>query len=140
MSRIRTSRSRVAVLATATTAAVLLGSAALTACGGVNRAIDCAKTAASIAGDVQDLQNSATNVGQISDASRRTNTVNALDKVERDLKKLGGKNRDSDMDKAVDDLDTAVHNARTAADQGKTPDLKPVGSAASHLTGVCTRG
>ena len=139
MSRTRTSRRRT-VLATTTAVAVLLGGAALTACDGVHRALDCARTAASIAGDVQDLQNSATNVGQVSDASRRKNTVNSLDKVERDLKKLGGKDRGKDVNKAVDDLDTAVHNARTAADQGKTPDLAPVGSAASHLTGVCAKG
>jgi hypothetical protein len=139
MSRTRTSRRRTAVAST-TAVAVLLAGATLTACAGVHRAIDCAKTAASIAGDVQDLQNSATNVGQVSDASRRKDTVNALDKVDRDLKKLGGKKRGSDVDKAVDDLDTAVHNARTAADEGRTPDLKPVGSAASHLTGVCAKG
>lgn len=128
---------RLAVAAT-TAAAVLLSAAALVSCDSVDRALDCAKTAASIAGDVQDLQNSATNIGQVSDASRRHDTVDALDKVQRDLKKLH--TNDADVGKAVDDLDTAVHNARTAADDGRTPDLTPVGTAASHLTVTCAHG
>lgn len=127
---------RLAVALAAVTTA--LCATALVSCDSVNRALDCAKTAASIAGDVQDLQNSATNIGQVSDAGRRRDTVDALDKVHSDLKKLDP--GDKDVRKAADNLDTAVSNARAAAADGRTPDLKPVTSAAGHLTGACTHG
>ncbi|MEW2517743.1 hypothetical protein [Actinacidiphila alni] len=125
-------------LAAVGTGALLLTASVLVACDNVDRALDCAKTAASIAGDVQDLQNSATNIGQVSDANRRHDTRAALDKVQRDLKNLNTDN--AKVSKAVDDLDTAVRNARTAADDGRTPDLTPIGTAASHLTVTCAHG
>ncbi|WP_225849242.1 hypothetical protein [Streptomyces sp. HPF1205] len=112
----------------------------LTGCQGARRALDCAKTAATIAGDLQDLQSTATNVGQVSDPSRRQATVTALDKVRSDLKGLDDRTDDSDVHAAVDNLDTAVRNARASAAVGTTPDLKPVASAAGHLTTACASG
>ncbi|MFG1805904.1 hypothetical protein [Streptomyces sp. NPDC049040] len=127
--------------ATATAgAAVLLAAAALTGCGGVDRALDCARTATTVAGDIQDLQSTATNIGQVSDPGRRHATVAALDKVHADLRNLGGRTDDSDLGSAISDLDTAVRDARASAAKGDTPDLHPVARAAGHLTDVCTPG
>jgi hypothetical protein len=112
----------------------------LTGCGGAQRALDCARTATTIAGDLQDLQSTATNVGQVSDPGRRKATVAALDKVRADLRKLDDRTDDSDVHAAVGDLDTAVRNARTSAQHGTAPDLGPVGSAAGHLTTACAPG
>ncbi|MBM9508800.1 hypothetical protein [Actinacidiphila acididurans] len=122
------------------TAALAVGGLAVTACDSAQRAWDCAKTAATIAGDLQDLQSTATNIGQVSDPGRRQATVDALDKVRTDLRSLGDRGHDSDVTQAVDRLDAAVRTARTTAAAGRTPDLRPVGSAASHLTSACTPG
>jgi hypothetical protein len=129
---------RTATLAAALT--VPLACLVLTGCAGVNRALDCAETAATVAGDIQDLQNAATNIGQVTDGSRRQATVSALDNVRADLKDLGGRTSDSDVTQAVADLDAAVRDARTSAAGGATPDLDPLVSAAARLTGVCTPG
>jgi hypothetical protein len=134
MNRRRTATS----VATAISALLLAGT--LTACNSVTRALDCAKTAATIAGDIQDLQSTATNIGQASDPSRRKATRDALDKVQSDLSDVGDRGHDSDVDHAVSDLSASVHTARTTAADGRNPDLKPVASAASRLTDVCTPG
>ncbi|WP_329178678.1 hypothetical protein [Streptomyces sp. NBC_01477] len=125
---------------TACTALLLAATAALTGCDSVDRALDCARTAATVAGDLQDLQSTATNIGQVSDPTRRHATVAALDKVRADLKNLGDRTDDSDVGTAADDLDTAVRNARTSAAAGRNPDLRPVTRAAGHLTDICTPG
>lgn len=122
-------RTTAAVCTAALLAATGLG---LTGCSSVNRALDCAKTAATVAGDIQDLQNSLTNAGPA--------TVDSLDRIQDDLNSLGDRTQDSDITRAVGDLETAVRDARTSAAAGKTPDLGPVTSAASGLTDVCTPG
>lgn len=129
-------RTRAAVLPLA----ALLFAATLTACHGVTRALDCARTAATVAGDVQDLQSNATNIGQVSDPSRRKATVKALDKVQTDLDRIGDRRHDPDVSHAVSDLSASVRRARTSAADGHNPDLRPVGSAAGHLTAVCAQG
>ncbi|WP_335977782.1 MULTISPECIES: hypothetical protein [Streptomycetaceae] len=136
-----TPAARLPVPAAALPAAVLLLTAFLTtACqGAAARALDCAKTAAAIAGDIQDLQSTATNVGQVSDAGRRKDTVSALDKVQKDLNRLGS-GHGSDVGHAASDLSTSVRHARTTAAGGHDPDLRPVASAAGRLTVVCAKG
>jgi hypothetical protein len=119
--------------------AALVLAVTLTGCHGVTHALDCARTAATIAGDIQDLQGTATNIGQVSDASRRKATVNALDKVQGDLDHVAGPH-DPGVDHAVSRLSTAVRQARAAAVDGRDPDLRPVASAAGGLTDVCTPG
>jgi hypothetical protein len=122
-------RTAAAVCTTALLAATGLG---LAGCSSVNRALDCAKTAATVAGDIQDLQNSLTNAGPA--------TVDSLDRIQDDLNGLGDRTNDADVNQAVTRLETAVRDARTSAAAGKTPDLRPVTSAASGLTDVCTPG
>jgi hypothetical protein len=124
-------------VAPAAAVAVLLASG-LTACHGGTRALDCARTAATVAGDVQDLQSTATNIGQASDPGRRKATVAALDKVRNDLDRMGDRRHDPEVSRAVSDLSTSVREARTSAAHGDEPDLHPLTTATGHLTAVCT--
>jgi hypothetical protein len=101
------------------------------------QALDCGKTAISIAGDVQDLKDSATNVGQITDESRRQNTINALKKIGSDAEKLKGSGNKGDLGKRLDDLNSAVSKAEDTATAGKQVDVGPVLSAAAEVGKLC---
>jgi hypothetical protein len=118
-------------------AAAGLSTAALVGCsaGAVDRALDCAQTAATVARDVQDLQNVVGNAG-----NSPQDAATALDRISQDLKNLGKKTSGADVSKAVDELQKAVRNARTAADSGTVPDVTPVAYAAGALTKVCAPG
>lgn len=121
-------------VAVAALAGVLFATPLMTGCDAVDKAIDCLQTADTIADNVTDLQQaveSATN--------DPTKADDALDAIEKDLNKIGDKTDDTDVNKAVDDLRSAVHNVRTAMKGGdRTPDLTPVTDAAGELTKVCT--
>ncbi|MCM2419578.1 MULTISPECIES: hypothetical protein [Streptomyces] len=126
-------RRRITVAALAAAAALTLPAAA--GCSAIDKALDCAHVAAAVAGDVQNLQNAVGNAG-----NSPQDAVNALDQISRDLKDVGNKTGNADVSKAVNDLNTAVKNARTAANNGTTPDVTPVADAAGELTKVCTPG
>ncbi|MBR7679112.1 hypothetical protein KDA82_40515, partial [Streptomyces daliensis] len=64
----------------------------------------------------------------------------SLDRIDKNLDKIGDSTGDADVNKAVDDLQTAVKDADKAVDEGRTPDVKPVGDAADELTKVCSSG
>lgn len=118
----------------ATAAAVALTVTALTGCDAVGKALDCVQTADSIADSVTDLQQAVRNA-----ADDPTKTDDALRAIENNLEKIGDKTDNTDVNKAVDDLDKAVGNVRTALKNGDdTPDLTPVTDAAGELTKVCT--
>ncbi|MFI2640388.1 hypothetical protein [Streptomyces sp. NPDC018610] len=118
----------------ATTAAVALTLSALTGCDAMNKALDCVQAADSIADGVTDLQQAVQNA-----ADDPTQTDQALRSIENNLKKIGDKTDDADVNKAVDDLGKAVDNVRTAIRNGDdTPDVSPVTDAAGELTKVCT--
>ncbi|MFF8590768.1 hypothetical protein ACF061_04905 [Streptomyces sp. NPDC015220] len=118
----------------ATTAAVALTLSALTGCDAMNKALDCVQTADTIADSVTDLQQAVQNA-----ADDPAQTDDALRSIERNLKKIGDRTDDADVNKAVDDLGKAVDNVRTAIGDGdKTPDVSPVTDAAGELTKVCT--
>jgi phage-related protein len=127
------SRTRLGV----TLAAAGLSTAALVGCsvGAVDKALDCAQTAATVAQDVQDLQNVVGNAG-----NSPQDAATALDRISQDLKNLGKKTSGADVGKAVDELQKAVRNARTAADNGTVPDVTPVAYAAGALSKVCAPG
>lgn len=141
----RASRRPSATAVAAVFAALALAAGATACDGAAARAWDCAKTAATIAGDVQDLESTATNIGQVSEDARRQDTVDALDKLQSDLDTIGRRDGDGNSDKdggsatkkAVSRLSDSVHTARDQAQDGRTPDLKPVASAAGHFTDVC---
>ncbi|MDJ0344402.1 hypothetical protein QMK19_29995 [Streptomyces sp. H10-C2] len=126
-------RRRITLAAIAAAAALTLPAAA--GCSAIDKALDCAHVAATVAGDVQNLQNAVGNAG-----NSPQDAVNALDQISRDLKDVGSKTGNADVGKAVTDLTTAVQNARTAANKGTTPDITPVADAAGELTKVCTPG
>ncbi|MFF2145812.1 hypothetical protein [Kitasatospora sp. NPDC058190] len=118
-------------------AVALLAAAPLfTACKNADQALDCGKRAISLTGDVQDLTDSALNVGQITDDSRRKHTVAALKKIVDDAGKIrhdgGGK-----VDAAADKLSKAAGDAEDAVSKGKQPDFGPIGDAAGELTKAC---
>ncbi|MFG2883843.1 hypothetical protein ACGFYV_16330 [Streptomyces sp. NPDC048297] len=129
----RRRRGRTTAIAAAV-AAVALTAGLTTGCDAVNKALDCVQTADSIADSVTDLQqaveNAASDPGQADDS---------LDSIQRDLKKIGDRTDNADVNKAVDDLSKAVENVRTSIRNGdNTPDVSPVTDAAGELTKVCT--
>ncbi|MFI6016098.1 hypothetical protein ACIBCP_00625 [Streptomyces sp. NPDC051287] len=127
----RRGRRITAIAAVTATAALTLG---LTGCDAVDKALDCVQTADSIADSVTDLQQAVENA-----ADDPTKTDASLDSIQSNLGKIGDRTDDADVNKAVDDLDKAVDNVRTALKNGdSTPDVTPVTDAAGELTKVCT--
>ena len=96
-------------LAAAATA-LLVAAPLFTACKNADQALDCGKRAISLTGDVQDLTDSAINVGQITDEGRRKHTVDALKRIVDDVKKIR-KDGDGKLDAAADKLSRAVDKA-----------------------------
>jgi predicted nucleic acid-binding Zn-ribbon protein len=124
-------RRRTAVLA-AVAALVVLPAAV--GCDAVSKALDCVQTADAIADSVTDLQQAVENA-----ANDPTQTGESLTAIENNLDKIGDKTDNADVNKAVDDLQKAVGNVRTAVKNGDdTPDISPVTDAAGELTKVCT--
>ncbi|MFD4621708.1 hypothetical protein [Streptomyces sp. NPDC058475] len=124
-------RRRTAVFAVVT---ALVALPAAVGCDAVNKALDCVQTADSIADSVTDLQQAVENA-----ANDPTQTDASLNSIEKNLEKIGDKTDNADVNKAVDDLNKAVGNVRTAIKNGdSTPDISPVTDAAGELTKVCT--
>ncbi|WP_369246891.1 hypothetical protein [Streptomyces sp. R41] len=114
--------------------AALVALPAAVGCDAVNKALDCVQTADSIADSVTDLQQAVENA-----ANDPTQTDESLNSIDQNLDKIGDKTDNADVNKAVDDLDKAVGNVRTAIKNGdNTPDISPVTDAAGELTKVCT--
>ncbi|WP_406436343.1 hypothetical protein OHB00_20445 [Streptomyces sp. NBC_00631] len=122
-----------------TTTAAVAATAALTiallaGCDSVNTALDCVRTADSIADSVTSLQQAVENA-----ANDPTRTDASLDSIQQNLRKIGDRTDDADVNKAVDNLQKAVDDVRTAVRNGdSTPDVTPVTDAAGELTKVCT--
>jgi hypothetical protein len=117
-------------------AVLAVAAATLVGCD-VKQAVSCGKMAVSVTGDVQDLTDAATNVGQLTDQARRQRTADALKKLGDDAGRIssskGGK-------KAGDDLNKAVQNAQQALADGKQPDLGPITAAAGDVSKSCASG
>ncbi|MFJ3924904.1 hypothetical protein [Streptomyces sp. NPDC090022] len=107
---------------------------ALASCSALSTALDCANTAVAIADGANDLQQAVSQAG-----NSPQDAQNALNQIETSLKKIGDQTDNADLGKAIDSMNTAVKNARTAIEQGNpTPDVKPVADAASEISKVCT--
>ncbi|MGW2518127.1 hypothetical protein ACWC09_14120 [Streptomyces sp. NPDC001617] len=118
----------------AAVAAVALTAGLATGCDAVDKALDCVQTADAIADSVTNLQQAVENASN--DPTQLDDSLAAIDK---NLDKIGDKTDNADVNKAVDDLDKAVSNVRTAIKNGdNTPDVSPVTDAAGELTKVCT--
>ncbi|MFD4523127.1 hypothetical protein ACFWP7_04140 [Streptomyces sp. NPDC058470] len=114
--------------------AALVAIPAAVGCDAVNKALDCVQTADAIADSVTDLQQAVENA-----ANDPTQTEESLNSIEQNLDEIGDKTDNADVNKAVDDLQQAVGNVRTAIQNGdETPDISPVTDAAGELTKVCT--
>ncbi|SCE37039.1 hypothetical protein AAGT00_13175 [Streptomyces cavourensis] len=116
------------------TAAALLTLTTAVGCAGLDKALDCVRTADAIATSVGNLQRAVSSASEdITQASE------ALDEIDRELKNLGDTTDDADLSKAVDDLKAGVANVRESIEKGDaTPDITPVTDAAGEIGKVCT--
>ncbi|EKX68551.1 transcriptional regulator, PF09510 family [Streptomyces ipomoeae] len=115
-------------------AAVALTAGLTTGCDAVNKALDCVQTAEAIANSVSDLQQAVANA-----SNDPTQLEESLNSIDENLKEIGDKTDNADVNKAVDDLQKAVDDVQTAVDNGDaTPDLSGITGAAGELTKVCT--
>ncbi|MCT2591234.1 hypothetical protein LHJ74_15185 [Streptomyces sp. N2-109] len=119
----------------ATAVTVALTASLAVGCGALDKALDCANTAVTIAGTVDDLQQAVSGATEDPQAARE-----ALTSIDKNLDKLQDETDDGDVSKAVKDMATAVDDARTDIEQGRSPDVGPVGDAADDLTNVCSPG
>jgi phage shock protein A len=122
-------------LSTAAATAVAAAAAAtlLVGCGAIDKALDCANTAVTVAESVEDLQNAASSVSE-----DPTQAKEALDKIEKNLDEIEKSTDSADVKGAVGDLNKAVEDARTAVNEGRAPDMSAVNDAATELTEVCS--
>ncbi|WP_395296036.1 hypothetical protein ACF9IK_23150 [Kitasatospora hibisci] len=122
---------RPAVLAVAALIAVLPLS--VVSCSAVQKAIDCGNTAVTITGDVNDVVSAFNNASNDAAAAGQS-----LQKLKNDLDQLGENSSNTDVAKAVTDLNTQVDKLQQAVNNKQVPDLKPLGDAAGNLTKICT--
>lgn len=116
------------------TAATLLTLTTAVGCAGLDKALDCVRTADAIATSVGNLQQAVSNASEdITQASE------ALDDIDRELKKLDDTTDNADLSKAVDDLQAGVTDVRKSIESGDaTPDIAPVTDAATEIGKVCS--
>ncbi|KJK54948.1 hypothetical protein [Saccharothrix sp. ST-888] len=117
----------------AVAALILLLPLSAVSCSAAQKAIDCGNTAVKITGDVADAGTAFNNADKDPQAAGQ-----ALQKLKKDLDQLGRNSSDTDVAKAVGDLQAQVDKAQTAINANQVPDLQPLSDAASKLTKVCT--
>ncbi|MFJ6383766.1 hypothetical protein ACIQI7_27640 [Kitasatospora sp. NPDC092039] len=105
----------------------------MVSCSAAQKALDCGNTAVKITGDLADVTKAYDNASNDSAAAGQ-----ALQKLKNDLDQVGKNSKNTDVAKAVTDLQKQVENVQRAADRNEVPDLKPLGDAAGNLTSVCT--
>ncbi|MFK8846885.1 hypothetical protein [Streptomyces sp. Ac-502] len=136
----RTATRRTADRRPATTTAALLAAAALTvplltACGAVEKAVGCAKTATTFANDLSSLHQDLSNAADSPQDAER-----AIDRLNKDLGTIQKATDDPDVQKALSNLTDALDKADDAVRDGRTPDLSALGDAAGALTKSCATG
>ncbi|MYW32758.1 hypothetical protein [Streptomyces sp. SID2119] len=116
------------------TAATLLTLTTAVGCAGLDKALDCVRTADAIATSVGNLQRAVSSASEdITQASE------ALDDIDRELKNLDDTTDNADLSKAVDDLQAGVTSVRASIESGDaTPDITPVTNAATEIDKVCS--
>ncbi|MFI6846928.1 hypothetical protein OG535_14695 [Kitasatospora sp. NBC_00085] len=102
-------------------------------CSAAQKALDCGNTAVRITGDIADVTNAYNNASNDAAAAGQ-----ALQKLKNDLDQLGKNSKNTDVVKAINDLNTQVDKVQQAVNGKQVPDLKPLGDAAGNLTQVCT--
>ncbi|MEV5128563.1 hypothetical protein AB0K49_38090 [Streptomyces decoyicus] len=126
---------RPATTALAALAAATLAIPLLSACGAVQKAMDCAKTATSVVNAVDKLQQAADN--SLTDPQK---AQQALDNIDANLKKLSKEANDPDLSKAVDKTNNGIKAARKDLDNNKAPDIQPIVDGAREMTNICSPG
>lgn len=124
---------RKTVTAAATVALVV--APLLLSCSAVDRALDCAGTASTVARSVDDLQQAVSDAGE--DPAQADK---ALDRIDKNLTEIDKETDDGDVGKSVSQLREAVDSVRSDVEAGRTPRTQPVVDAADELTKVCTPG
>ncbi|MCM2575832.1 hypothetical protein [Streptomyces meridianus] len=104
-------------------------------CSAISTALDCARTAATIADNVDQLQQAVSGAQE-----NPAEAQQALDRIDKNLDELGDSTGDADLKKAVGDMNTGVQNVRESLSKGENPDLTPVENSASEITNICTPG
>ncbi|GAA3054374.1 hypothetical protein GCM10020229_77630 [Kitasatospora albolonga] len=102
-------------------------------CSAAQKALDCGNTAVTVSTDIANVSSAFGNAQNDPQAAGQ-----ALQKLKTDLDQLGRNSSDTDVAKAVTDLQTQVEKLQQAANGKQVPDLKPLGDAAANLTKVCT--
>ncbi|MFI9046718.1 hypothetical protein [Streptomyces sp. NPDC053427] len=128
-------RHRRPVTAVATLAAAALAIPLLSACGAVNKAMDCADAATAIVNSVDKLQQAAEN--SLDDPQK---AEQALDKIDQNLKKVRDSSSDPELAKSLDKMNAGIKNARKDIKSNNVPDLQPITDGAGDLTKTCTPG
>ncbi|MFE6054333.1 hypothetical protein ACFQ6N_26575 [Kitasatospora sp. NPDC056446] len=105
----------------------------MVSCSAAQKAIDCGNTAVKITGDIADVTKAYDNASNDSAAAGK-----ALQKLKSDLDQVGKNSKNTDVAKAVTDLQKQVDNVQGAVEKKEVPDLKPLGNAAGNLTSACT--
>ncbi|WP_411127312.1 hypothetical protein [Streptomyces sp. x-19] len=107
----------------------------LTACGAVQRAVDCTHTATALVDGVDKLHTAADKATD--DPQEATKALDALD---ADLHRLSASTDDPELAGAVDTMSTGIKNARQALADDEAPDLTPIGTSLGRITSACTPG
>ncbi|MBD0692537.1 hypothetical protein [Streptomyces sp. CBMA123] len=105
----------------------------MVSCSAAQKAVDCGNTAVKVTGDLADLTKAYDGSSNDSAAAGK-----ALQKLKGDLDQIGRNAKNTDVAKAVTDLQKQADKAQQAVDRKQAPDLKPLGDAAGNLTSVCT--
>ncbi|MFI5533458.1 hypothetical protein ACIA8O_33475 [Kitasatospora sp. NPDC051853] len=102
-------------------------------CSAAQKALDCGNTAVTVSTDIANVSTAFGNAQNDPQAAGA-----ALQKLKTDLDQLGRNSSDTDVAKAVTDLQAQVEKLQQAANNKQVPDLKPLGDAAANLSKVCT--
>ncbi|MBZ3908162.1 hypothetical protein [Streptomyces griseiscabiei] len=130
----RPRRRRTAALGTGL-AALVLSAGLLTGCE-FGDSLDCVSNADTIAESLRDIHRAG-----LEAANDPARTGESVDTIEKNLDEISGRaaDDDSEVDKAVDDLTTAVRDYNRSVLNGDTdPDTSRIDTAADELTDVCT--
>ncbi len=102
-------------------------------CSAAQKALDCGNTAVKVGSDLNQVNNAYNNANNDPAAAGK-----ALGNLKTDLDKLGKNAGNTDVAKAVTDLQKQVDKAQQAINAKQVPDLGPLGDAAGNLSKVCT--
>lgn len=116
--------------------AVLLAAGALTGCRSGSASMDCGKSALTLAGDLQDVTGSVTNVGNIADSSHRE-TSQAVAKLRHDADAMAADSHDPAQRRAAEAVARQASAVDAAVDDGRTPHLGALANAVGAWTKTC---